>query len=268
MAKTDWKAVAEQYERDRSKTGVSAKEWCEQRGINYASARRYLKSRGANDKAQTSQVTAQTAQKKLRKTAQGEATAQNDQEAQDSDEGRDGDSQEQSAKQNPSTNGGRDASGRFTHGNSGNPDPVTKWRPGVQLTKTHGGYAKYLEADELFDEAEEMQLADELVFTRARALSVTKTLKQLHQEIAASEQVDDKVALYDKIFKAEQALDRNMARIESLTRTLSALRLDDATEPKLKAETVRIKAATRKLDAETNKLGLGKGDDITFNLDW
>lgn len=39
-------------------------------------------------------------------------------------------------------------------------------------------YAKYLEADNLIDDAVGMELADELVFTRARALSVTGTLKK------------------------------------------------------------------------------------------
>ncbi|HAI8588097.1 TPA: terminase, partial [Escherichia coli] len=58
-----------------------------------------------------------------------------------------------------------------------------------------------------------MVLFDELVFTRARALSVTGTLKKMFADLKEAADVETRVALYDKILKAEQALDRNIARI-------------------------------------------------------
>lgn len=45
----------------------------------------------------------------------------------------------------------------------------------------------------------------------------------------------DRIGLYDKILKAEQALDRNIQRIESIERTLSAIRIDEVTGPKIEA---------------------------------
>ncbi|TXP01390.1 terminase, partial [Escherichia coli] len=53
-----------------------------------------------------------------------------------------------------------------------------------------------------------MVLFDELVFTRARALSVTGTLKKMFADLKEAADVETRVALYDKILKAEQALDR------------------------------------------------------------
>ncbi len=48
--------------------------------------------------------------------------------------------------------------------------------------------------------------------------------------------------------------DRNIARIEPVNSTISKLRIDKVQEPRLVAETYRIKAATAKLTAETQKL--------------
>lgn len=60
MAKPDWGALQHQFLADHAKTGISPKEWCEARGLNYTSARRYIKRPPAQKTAQT----------ELRKTAQ------------------------------------------------------------------------------------------------------------------------------------------------------------------------------------------------------
>ena len=52
MAKPDWSALQQRFLSEHAATGVSAKEWCEAQGLNYATARRYIKK-----------PTAQTAQK-------------------------------------------------------------------------------------------------------------------------------------------------------------------------------------------------------------
>lgn len=45
MAKTDWAQLQTQFERENRENGVGAREWCEQHGLNYHSARRYIKVR-------------------------------------------------------------------------------------------------------------------------------------------------------------------------------------------------------------------------------
>ncbi|MEB5748438.1 terminase small subunit [Leclercia adecarboxylata] len=64
MAKPDWGALQDQFLAEHAKTGISPKEWCEAQGLNYTSARRYIKKPAAQ----------KTAQKKLR-TAQKEKCA-------------------------------------------------------------------------------------------------------------------------------------------------------------------------------------------------
>lgn len=64
MAKPDWGELQQRFLSEHAATGVSPKEWCEAQGLNYATARRYIKKLSAQ-KAQ------KPAQKKLR-SAQSE----------------------------------------------------------------------------------------------------------------------------------------------------------------------------------------------------
>ena len=271
MAKTDWAQLNAEFLQENDATGISAKDWCDSRGLNYNSARRYLKSRGQSPaQPEKSRVAAQSAQSEVRKTAQSAQSAQaKGNEAKAKGGERRGEKSSASTKSQPepeqtSKNKGRDGSGRFVRGEyEGNPNPPANIKPGMQIAKTHGGYAKFLDAEELFDQAEELRLRDELIFTRARVISVTKTLKNLQQDLLDATEMTDRIALYDKILKAEQALDRNIQRIESIERTLSAIRIDEVTGPKIEADTKRIKAATRKLTAEADRLEKDGGSDTT-----
>ncbi|EHZ6937706.1 hypothetical protein ONZ27_005548, partial [Salmonella enterica subsp. enterica serovar Chandans] len=43
MAKPDWGALQHQFLAEHAKSGISPKDWCEAQGLNYASAKRYIK---------------------------------------------------------------------------------------------------------------------------------------------------------------------------------------------------------------------------------
>lgn len=58
MSKPDWKELRSQFAAAYASTGISPKEWCERQGLNYESARRYIK-KPAHETAQ--KKTAQTA---------------------------------------------------------------------------------------------------------------------------------------------------------------------------------------------------------------
>ncbi|GAA4493500.1 terminase [Pseudaeromonas paramecii] len=269
MAKTNWQAVAEQYERDRIKTGISAKEWCEQRGINYASARRYLKSRGQSpDESATFQAAAQSAQKKVRKSAQKGASAQSGGNAQKRKTGkalRKSGEEPQTGVSEIVKPKGRDEAGRFLAGEyEGNPNPPrNRVVPGNQLPVTHGGYARYFSDQSAFDGVDELGLQDELRLCRARVISVTKALNDLAVLLDSATAPDEKATIYGQILRADEALQRNISRVESIERTLSGLRIDALTAPKIEADTDRIRAAARKLTAEANKLERDEGGDAT-----
>ena len=70
MAKPDWGELQQRFLSEHAATGVSPKDWCEAQGLNYATARRYIKK----PSAQTPQTTQKHAQKKMR-TAQKDKSA-------------------------------------------------------------------------------------------------------------------------------------------------------------------------------------------------
>ncbi|MBW4214367.1 terminase small subunit [Enterobacter cloacae subsp. cloacae] len=73
MAKPDWGVLQQRFLSEHAATGVSPKEWCEAQGLNYATARRYIKKPSAQT-AQTAQTAQKPAQKKMR-TAQKDKSA-------------------------------------------------------------------------------------------------------------------------------------------------------------------------------------------------
>lgn len=268
MAKTNWDQVAAQYAAAQAKTGISAKDWCDKLGINYQSARRYLKSRGqSSGQPDTFQAAAQSAQKKVRKTAQNGKSAHSPTNAQKrkSDKAlrKSGDEQ-QTTTSEARENKGRDELGRFVAGEyQGNPNPPSNIKPGMQIAKTHGGYAQFFDDKSAFDGVDELGLRDELRLCRARVISVTKALNDLAALLDSTTAPDEKATIYSQMLKAETAMERNICRVESIERTLSSLRIDDVTVPKVIADTDRIKAATRKLEAEASKLEREQGGDTT-----
>lgn len=52
MAKPDWGALQDQFLAEHAKTGVSPKDWCQAQGLNYASAKRYIKVTSYGAKSQ------------------------------------------------------------------------------------------------------------------------------------------------------------------------------------------------------------------------
>lgn len=78
MAKPDWGALQHQFLAEHAKSGISPKDWCEAQGLNYATARRYIKKT-------TAQSAQKNAQKKVRNTQieQPPTTAQHKQSSTD-----------------------------------------------------------------------------------------------------------------------------------------------------------------------------------------
>lgn len=52
MAKPYWGELQQRFLSEHAATGVSPKEWCEAQGLNYATARRYIKKPTAQKPSQ------------------------------------------------------------------------------------------------------------------------------------------------------------------------------------------------------------------------
>lgn len=160
MAKTDWKKLEQKFQRAHARTGIKLQDWCKQNSISYDTARRYIKLRKTAQK---------NAQKKEQKTAQNSDAFSEEKTSGDKDYGDDdvADDSDENCTNSAETK---------RNNRSGNPHPVCRFVERNTAAVKHRGYARYLEKDYLFDDAAEMALIDELVFTRARALSVILSL--------------------------------------------------------------------------------------------
>ncbi|HHR6573401.1 terminase small subunit [Providencia sp. JUb39] len=64
MAKPDWSELQKQFLSDHAKSGISPKEFCEDQGLNYATARRYIKKPAAQSAQKTAHKKLRTAHEK------------------------------------------------------------------------------------------------------------------------------------------------------------------------------------------------------------
>lgn len=174
MAKHDWIKLQADFLEAHEKTGIKVNEWCEQQGLNYSSARRYIK------------ITKTKAKIKTKTKAKVMA--------------------------------------------------VNKHAGALR----HGGYSKYFNTD-ITTLVSGTDLTDELELCRARIHLVVCTIEEIQRRLSG--EGEDKpspeiaASLYSSLFKADNALDRNVARVESITKTLSSIRIDDMNEHKIIADT-------------------------------
>ncbi|MED9733548.1 terminase small subunit [Escherichia marmotae] len=64
MSRPDWGALQQEYIAEYTRSGISPVAWCEARGLNYATARRYIKKPSKNAQKSAQKKFAQTAQKR------------------------------------------------------------------------------------------------------------------------------------------------------------------------------------------------------------
>ncbi|EOD9025584.1 hypothetical protein ACJ5XQ_004943 [Klebsiella michiganensis] len=233
MAKPDWGALQHQFLAEHAKTGISPKDWCAAQGLNYSSAKRYIKvtNYGANSQ---------------KKSANKSANSQKE-------------------KGGTSKNGKVKKSARETGARSKSPEtkpirgsrtapPTNAFQPGNQNALKHGGYGRrMLLSDAITEDAQMLTLDDELFWLRAASLTAAENIGrwQTELETAGSEQAKD---LHDLISQAQKAMHRNTARIESLEYTKAAI-------IKQRVDAAYREAATEKVELEIDVLKDGDKDN-------
>ncbi|WP_430996912.1 hypothetical protein [Klebsiella quasipneumoniae] len=233
MAKPDWGALQHQFLAEHAKTGISPKDWCAAQGLNYSSAKRYIKvtTYGANS------------QKKI---ANKSANSQKE---------KGGASKNGKVKKNQPDTGTRSKSPETKpiRGSRTAP-PTNAFQPGNQNALKHGGYGRrMLLSDAITEDAQMLTLDDELFWLRAASLTAAENIGrwQTELETAGSEQAKD---LHDLISQAQKAMHRNTARIESLEYTKAAI-------IKQCVDAAYREAATEKVELEIDVLKDGDKDN-------
>ena len=233
----DWAALAEQYSIDYEAEQISPADWCERNHLPYGTAKRYISLKAAKKACE------------LRNSR---------------------------AKK---TRPGRNEKGHFLKGHQipectgQNMDNLVNFEKGHTHSLKHGGYAKLIrnpEDLEVADEAEIIGLIAERRMYRARIASALRTINDLEGQIEEGIDDPDKISsMIRLIAAANNSIERCVGRVESLTKTLSSIRIDDVNGPRLAADHKRIVAAEGKLLAETDKLGRkSTAESVTYQLDW
>ncbi|EIX9717293.1 hypothetical protein [Klebsiella pneumoniae] len=233
MAKPDWGALQHQFLAEHAKTGISPKDWCAAQGLNYSSAKRYIKvtTYGANSQ---------------KKSANKSANSQKE---------KGGASKNGKVKKNQPDKGTRSKSPETKpiRGSRTAP-PTNAFQPGNQNALKHGGYGRRMQlSDAITEDAQMLTLDDELFWLRAASLTAAENIGrwQTELETASSEQAKD---LHDLISQAQKAMHRNTARIESLEYTKAAI-------IKQRVDAAYREAATEKVELEIDVLKDGDKDN-------
>ncbi|EAP3677168.1 hypothetical protein EAP82_24355 [Salmonella enterica] len=233
MAKPDWGALQHQFLAEHAKSGISPKDWCEAQGLNYASAKRYIKiaNGGANSQKKSANKTANSQKGKVSK--QG-ASANSD-------------------KHKKSTTASNSQETKPIRGSRRSP-PTNPFKPGNQQALKHGGYGRrMLLSDAITEDAQALTLDDELFWLRAANLTAAENIGrwQAELELAGDEKAKD---LHELISSAQKAMHRNTVRIESLEYTKGSIE-------KLRVDAAYRERATEKVEMEIDIMKDGDKDN-------
>ncbi|HBH4219589.1 TPA: hypothetical protein ACP2PI_004069 [Escherichia coli] len=233
MAKPDWGALQHQFLAEHAKTGISPKDWCAAQGLNYSSAKRYIKvtTYGANSQKKSANKSANSQKEKGGVSKNGEVK-----------------------KNQPDTGAHSKSPETKPIRGSRTAPPTNAFQPGNQNALKHGGYGRrMLLSDAITEDAQMLTLDDELFWLRAASLTAAENIGrwQTELETANSEQAKD---LHDLISQAQKAMHRNTARIESLEYTKAAI-------IKQRVDAAYREAATEKVELEIDVLKDGDKDN-------
>lgn len=212
MAKPDWGELQQRFLSEHAKTGISPKEWCEAQGLNYSTAKRYIKiaNGSANSQKKSANKTANSQKEKVAKSKPPAGLVDNCEVAKPSN--------------SPET--------KRAHYNS---------RPGNQNALKHGGYGRrMLLSDAITEDAQMLTLDDELFWLRAANLTAAENIGRWQTELEIADG-DTANNLHELISSAQKAMHRNTARIESLEFTKASIEHRLASTDKVSLEADRLR---------------------------
>lgn len=229
MTRQNWQALQIEYIRAYAKTGISIQAWCEKKGLNFASAKRYIKKpETVFAKPQNCETNCETGGEKKPTETIG-------------------------YEQNCETNCEMDCeTAKLEQENCETAKEIAKRAQHSAKVSKHGGYARYFKDKSAFDVVVDFSLKDEVDLMRQRAIAAIESIERFTALLEKAETSEDK-ELYAKLIKsAENALDRAVARVESLSGTDNQIALTLATIELRKAQTKKTLIEADKLEQEMN----------------
>ena len=233
MARKDWNALQIEYIKSYARTGVSVMEWCRKKGLNFASAKRYIKKpETAFAQMEEIQKGDNREVKAIKKAAKNIANKTAKSEVIESKE---------DLEENCEINC------EIAKQTAKKTAKVLEGRPII-----HGGYARFFKDKSAFDVVVDFSLKDEIDLMRQRAISAIESIEKFTADLERCKTAEDKEITFKLIKSAEAALDRAVGRIESLNSTNNNIALTLETIELRKAQT---KETLLKADKLAQELG-------------
>lgn len=245
MAKKDWNVLQIEYIKSYAKTGVSVMEWCRKKGLNFASAKRYIKKpETAFAQMEEIQKGDNREVKAIKKAVKNNANKPAKSEVIESKE----DLEENCEINCESAN----KTAKVEQENCETAKEIAiKVKQSAKMVK-HGGYARYFKDKSAFDVVVDFSLKDEIDLMRQRAISSIESIEKFTADLERCKTAEDKEIVHKLIHSAQNALDRAVARIESLNHTNNNIALTLETIALRKAQT---KETLLKADKLAQELG-------------
>ena len=143
---------------------------------------------------------------------------------------------------------------------------ATRAKQSAKMVK-HGGYARYFKDKSAFDVVVDFSLKDEIDLMRQRAVASIENLEKFTDDLKRCTTADDKEVTYKLINAAQNALDRAVARIESLSRTNNDIDLVLETIELRKAQTKETLLKADKLAQELGARAASK-HKVEYTMDF
>lgn len=251
MARKNWNALQIEYIKSYAKTGVSVSEWCRKKGLNFATAKRYIK-KPETAFAQLDEIQKDDNRevKAIKKAVKNNANKIAELEVVESKE-----DLEENCEINCEIANETAKPSRFSS------------ELQSQRRIKHGGYARYFKDKSAFDVVVDFSLKDEIDLMRQRAIASIDNLEKFTDDLKRCTTADDKEVTYKLINAAQNALDRAVARIESLSRTNNDIDLVLETIELRKAQTKETLLKADKLAQELGVRAANK-NKVEYSIDF
>lgn len=260
MARKNWNALQIEYIKSYAKTGVSVMEWCRKKGLNFATAKRYIK------KPETAFAQLDEIQngdnrevKAIKKAAKNNANKIAELEVVESKEDLEENCEINCEIANETAKVAQEDCETAKR-------MATRAKQSAKMVK-HGGYSRYFKDKSAFDVVVDFSLKDEIDLMRQRAIASIENLEKFTDDLKRCTTADDKEVTYKLINAAQNALDRAVARIESLSRTNNDIDLVLETIELRKAQTKETLLKADKLAQELGVRAANK-NKVEYSIDF
>lgn len=258
MARNNWNALQIEYIKSYAKTGVSVMEWCRKKGLNFATAKRYIK-KPETAFAQLDEIQKDDNRevKAIKKAVKNNANKIAELEVVESKE-----DLEENCEINCEIAKQTAKSANVANETAKKTAKVLEGRPII-----HGGYARFFKDKSAFDVVVDFSLKDEIDLMRQRAIASIENIEKFTDDLKRCTTADDKEVTYKLINAAQNALDRAVARIESLSRTNNDIDLVLETIELRKAQTKETLLKADKLAQELGARAASK-HKVEYTMDF